>query len=174
MEIYSLLYLFISSLLAFGLGLFVNYVFLKSYLNKRRPIIEISPHISKENNIYVFKFVNKTKTDIIDVHLSLMFYVPSGDKSGKTLNGKNIQISWKFYPSIPGEKKDDPYNLHAKRIHTEENLNNQWTNESSFIRLIITAKHSLTGLSKTFQHDFLSAQCITNKKFDSGNNLDVV
>ena len=74
---------------------------------------------------------------------------------------------------IPVEKNNDIHNLHAMRVRTVDDLEEYWTDESCFVRLTIMAKHSLSGLNKVFVKDYLSKDCITTKKFLSGNNLGV-
>lgn len=74
---------------------------------------------------------------------------------------------------IPHNKKDDKHNLHAIRIRTTNDIEQQWTDDSSFIRLTIMAKHSLSGLNRVFSRDFHNKDCITTKKFVSGDDLTV-
>ena len=158
-------------------GLIASYLFLMGFLKRKRPIIEISSHISKikydgETN-YLFKFVNKTKSEIFDVHIEPTFYKPVGDISGRNLKGKDITLKDNFVAYIPCDAVTDIHNLHAMRIRTTDNLEKKWIDESSFIRLTIIAKHSLSGLNKVFVKDFLSKDSITTKKFLSGNDLGV-
>jgi hypothetical protein len=158
-------------------GLIASYLFLMGFLKRKRPKIEISNHISKikydgETN-YLFKFINKTKSEIFDVHVEPTFYKPVGDISGRNLKGKDINLKDNFIAYIPCDTSSDVHNLHAMRIRTTDDLEKNWTDESSFIRLTIIAKHSLSGLNKVFVKDFLSKDCISTKKFLSGNNLTV-
>ena len=158
-------------------GLIASYLFLIGYLKKKRPIIEISQYISKvdykgEIN-YFFKFINKTDSEIFDVHIEPTFYKPVGDFNGRNLVGADITLKDNFSAYIPCDTANDEHNLHAMRIRTTDDLEKDWTDESSFIRLTIIAKHSLSGLNKVFVKDFLSKDCITTKKFLSGNDLNV-
>lgn len=64
-------------------GSIASYVFLKYYLGSKKPLIQISEHISKvefngEIN-YSFKFVNKTDSEIFDVRVEATFFKPIGD-----------------------------------------------------------------------------------------------
>jgi len=158
-------------------GLIASYLFLMFFLKRKRPKIDISPHISKieidgETN-FLFKFINKTETEIFDIHIETMFYKPIGDVNGSNLRGKDIKLKDDFMAYIPAELIQDTHNLHAIRLRTTEDLISKWSDESSFIRLTIIAKHSLSGLNKVFFKDFLSKDCISTKKFLSGNNLNV-
>jgi len=167
----------LSLLIGIGAGLIASYLFLMRFLNKKRPIIEISDYISKVNfkgeENYLFKFVNKTDSEIFDVHIEPTFYKPVGDFNGRNLLGKDIVLKDDFASYIPCNKEVDIHNLHAMRVRTIEDLELDWTDESSFIRLTIIAKHSLSGLNKVFVKDYLTKDCITTKKFLSGNDLGV-
>ncbi|WP_428223813.1 hypothetical protein [Flavobacterium sp.] len=158
-------------------GLISSYLFLKYYLKRKRPVISISKYISKVNingeSNYFFKFVNNTDVEIFDVHIELTFYKPFGDFAGRNLQGKDIQLKDNFISYIPFAKDNDLHNLHAMRIRTTEDLEQNWEDESSFIRLTIIAKHSLSGFNKVFVHDYLTKDCITEKKFLSGDELNV-
>ncbi|WP_341221030.1 hypothetical protein [Polaribacter atrinae] len=158
-------------------GLIASYLFLMGFLKRKRPMIEISNYISKiqydgETN-YLFKFINKTKSEIFDIHIEPTFYKPVGDISGRNLKGKDIKLKDNFIAYMPCDTSIDEHNLHAMRIRTTDNLEKNWTDESSFIRLTIIAKHSLSGLNKVFVKDFLTKDCISTKKFLSGNDLSV-
>lgn len=158
-------------------GLIASYLFLMGFLRNKRPVIEIADYISKDEydneTNYIFKFVNRTKSEIFDVHIELTFYKPFGDFNGRNLSGKDITLKDNFVSYIPCESSNDDHNLHAMRIRTTDDLETNWTDTSSFIRLTVIAKHSLSGLNKVFVKDFLTRDCITTKKFLSGNNLIV-
>lgn len=168
---------FISLITGVITGLIASYIFLVYYLNSKRPKIEISKYISNviidgEEN-FMFKFINKTKVEIFDVQVELTFHKPIGDVKGKNLRGTDIILKDNFISYIPPKSKNDIYNLHAMRIRTTEKILDLWSDESSFIRLTIISKHSLSGFNKVFVHDFNSKECITNKKFQSGDDLEV-
>lgn len=158
-------------------GIIASYIFLMYFLRKKKPKIEISTHISKrkfKGKInYFFKFVNNTNSEIFDIRVEPKFYKPVGDIKGKNLQGKDIKLVDDFFMHIPCNKEDDKHNLHAIRIRTLEKLDDEWTDDSSFIRLTIIAKHSLSGLNKVFFKDFNTKDCITTKKFVSGSDLGV-
>lgn len=158
-------------------GLSASYLFLMYFLRNKKPLISISKHISKttfkgEQN-YFFKFVNNTTSEIYDVHVELTFFKPVGDKNGRNLQGTDIELKDSFFMYIPQDKVNDIHNLHAMRIRTTDKITEQWSDNSSFIRLTIMAKHSLSGLNQVFSQDFNSIDCITDKKFGSGNDLNI-
>lgn len=170
--------IFISSLLTGVISGFVaSYVFLFIYLKRKRPNIIISDYISKieidGKTNFLFKFVNITKSEIFDIHVEPTFYKPFGDLKGRNLQGKDINLEDNFISYIPSKIKNDDHNLHAIRIRTIDDIENGWKDESSFIRLTIIAKHSLSGLNKVFVKDYLTKDCITTKKFVSGDDLSV-
>ena len=169
--------LIITILLGIISSYIASYFFLLFFIKSKKPKIIISNHISKvefkgETN-YLFKFVNKTKSEIFDIKVEPKFYKPFGDTKGKNLNGKDIQLEDNFFMHIPQQKEDDKFNLHAMRVRTLKELDTEWTDEASFIGLTIIAKHSLSGLSKVFYKEFNTVDCITEKKFASGDDLNV-
>lgn len=159
-------------------GVIASYLFLMYFLQQKKPKIEISNYISKaefkgEIN-YFFKFVNKTDSEIFDIKVEPKFYKPVGDIKGKNLQGKDILLVDDFFMHIPCNRYDDKHNLHSIRVRTLEKIDEDWIDDSSFIRLTIIAKHSLSGLNKVFFKDFNTKDCITTKKFVSGDDLSVV
>jgi hypothetical protein len=158
-------------------GVAASYFFLKFFLNKKKPKISISNYISKQvvngENSYLLKFVNMTNSEIFDIHIELTFYKPLGDYNGGNLQGKDIKLKDNFLSYMPCNSTNEPHNLHAVRIRTTDNIEEMWSDNTSFIRLSIIAKHSLSGFNKVFVKDFISKDCITQKRFLSGNDLSV-
>ena len=124
-------------------GLLASYIFLMYYLKKKRPKIVISDYISKdvidEEINYLFKFVNKTSSEIFDVRVEPTFYKPFGDLNGTNLRSKDIQLKDNFISTIPCKNSRDSHNCHAMRVRTTEKLEDNWVDESSFLRLTIIA-----------------------------------
>lgn len=135
--------------------------------------ISVNKNLKGETN-YFFKFVNTTKTEIYDVRVEATFYKPVGDIKGRNLRGRDIILKDDFFMYIPSDLKNDKHNLHAMRIRTINKIEEDWKDDSSFIRLTIMAKHSLSGLNQVFSRDFNNKDCITTKKFVSGNDLSVI
>lgn len=158
-------------------GFIASYLFLMYFLKRKKPKIEISKHISKQEFKgeinYFFKFINNTKSEIYDVRVEPTFYKPVGDIAGQNLQGRDIELKDDFFMYIPNKIRDDKHNLHAMRIRTTRDLEKEWRDASSFIRLTIMAKHSLSGLNQVFSMDFHNKDCITTKKFVSGDDLNV-
>ena len=158
-------------------GIVASYLFLMYFLGRKKPIIEISEHISKvqfkgETN-YFFKFVNKTDSEIFDVRVEATFFKPVGDLNGTNLHGTDITLKDSFFMYIPKNTKEDQHNLHCMRLRTVENLEEKWTDPSSKIRLTIIARHSLSGFNKVFFKEFNSIRCISTKQFISGDSLEI-
>ena len=84
-------------------GVAASYFFLKFFLSKKKPIIAISDHISKQivnnENSYLIKFVNMTDSEIFDIHIELTFYKPIGDYNGGNLQGKDIHHPEVSFPA---------------------------------------------------------------------------
>ncbi|MFM6948324.1 MAG: hypothetical protein ACKOWQ_04850 [Aquirufa sp.] len=158
-------------------GVVASYFFLKYFLSTKKPDIVISDYISKqvvkEETSYLLKFVNLTDSEIFDIHIELTFYKPIGDYNGGNLLGNDIKLKDNFLSYLPNNSTNNPHNLHAVRIRTTENIEEMWDDSSSFIRLSIIAKHSLSGFNKVFKKDFINKECITEKRFLSGNDLSV-
>ncbi|MHA8084231.1 hypothetical protein U8695_01510 [Aquirufa antheringensis] len=117
--------------------------------------------------------MNLTPAVIFDVRVELTFYKPVGDFKGNNLQGSDIKLKDNFIAYIPRSNDNDSFNLHAMRLRTTDNLPDLWKDKSSFIRLTIIGKHALSGFNQVFVKDFLSVDCITTKKFQSGNYLTV-
>ncbi|MHC0440399.1 hypothetical protein [Flavobacterium sp. 3-210] len=158
-------------------GVISSYLFLMYFLNRKRVKIEISAHISKvtfegQTN-YFFKFVNKTNSEIFDIRVEPTFYKQVGGVGGMNIQGKDILLIDNFISYIPGKRKSDNNSLHAMRVRTVEDIEGNWSNPSSYIRLTVIAKHSLSGFTDIFVKDFYSKDAITTKKFKSGDDLGV-
>jgi len=170
-----------TTLLNLGLGILSgiisSYLFLIILLKNLKPKLLISNSISQQlingENSYLIKFINTTGVEIFDVRIELMIYTPIGDYFGGNLQGKEIKLKENFLAYISKETKNDPHNLHAIRIRTTENIKDLWKNDSSFIRLTIIAKHSLSGINNVFIKDYLNPDAIISKKFISGNSLEM-
>lgn len=169
--------LFMNAIIGVVTGVLASYIFLTCYLKHKRPRIKISEKISrhtiKGHKNFVFKFVNMTKDDIFDVSIELVLYKPIGTVNGTNLRGKQISLVDDFTAYLPKESKGDPHNLHAIRVRTTENLDQEWKDGSSFLQLTVIAKHSLSGLNKVFHQNYMSRECISDSKFKSGNDLSL-
>ncbi|OXA75519.1 hypothetical protein SAMN05444397_101675 [Flavobacterium aquidurense] len=159
-------------------GVISSYLFLMYFLNRKRVKIEISSYISKvtfegQTN-YFFKFINKTNSEIFDIRIEPTFYKQIGGVGGMNIQGKDIVLKDNFISYIPCKKKSDNNSLHAMRVRTIEDIESNWSDTSSYIRLTVIAKHSLSGFTDIFVKDFYSKDVITTRKFKSGDDLDVV
>ncbi|WP_264537235.1 hypothetical protein [Flavobacterium sp. N1736] len=169
--------IFFGTIISIFTGIISSYLFLMYFLNRKRVKIEISSHISKvtfegQTN-YFFKFINKTNSEIFDIRIEPTFYKQVGGVGGMNIQGKDIELKENFISYIPYKKKNDTNSLHAMRVRTIEDIELNWSDASSYIRLTVIAKHSLSGFTDVFVKDFYSKDVITTKKFKSGDNLDV-
>ncbi len=168
---------FLSIIISIVTGVISSYLFLMYFLNRKRVKIEISAHISKvtfegQTN-YFFKFVNKTNSEIFDIRIEPTFYKQVGGVGGMNIQGKDILLKDNFISYIPCKRKSDNNSLHAMRVRTVEDIEGNWSNPSSYIRLTVIAKHSLSGFTDIFVKDFYSKDAITTKKFKTGDDLGV-
>lgn len=159
-------------------GIISSYLFLMYFLNRKRVKIEISSYISKVNfegqTNYFFKFINKTNSEIFDIRIEPTFYKQVGGVGGMNIQGKDIVLKDNFISYIPCKKRSDPNSLHAMRVRTTEDIESNWSDTSSYIRLTVIAKHSLSGFTDIFVKDFYSKDVITTRKFKTGDDLDVM
>ncbi|WP_026729506.1 hypothetical protein [Flavobacterium denitrificans] len=169
---------FLGIIISIITGVISSYLFLMYFLNRKRVKIEISSYISKvtfeEQTNYFFKFVNKTNSEIFDVRIEPTFYKQVGGVGGMNIQGKDILLKDNFISYIPCKQKSDTNSLHAMRVRTVEDIEMNWSDASSYIRLTVIAKHSLSGFTDIFVKDFYSKDVITTKKFKSGDDLGVV
>lgn len=183
-EIYKLLstdnfHILRNSLISVYTGIGASYIFLRIYLFNKKPKIIISEHICKMNFLgqdnYVFKFINNSEVELYDVRIEAAILTPFNDVSGKNLRGEEINFVDNNIYFLPCKASEDDYNLHSIRIRTLDDLETKWKgcDDSSFVRLTIIAKHSLSGFNKVFVKDFLHPDSITQKKFQKGDDLTV-
>jgi len=158
-------------------GVIASYIFLTKYLKNKVPDVKISELISfrefqGEWN-YFLKFINHTDCEIFDVRVELTLYKPIGDINGTNLQGTDIVLKDNFFSYLSKSDINDERNLHALRVRTTEDILGMWTDQSSFLRLTVIARHSLSGLNKVFVNDYKSKDLIVKKKFMSGDDLGV-
>ena len=60
--------------------------------------------------------------------------------------------------------------MHAQRVSTLENLEAKWTDKSSFIKLTIISKHSLSGLNRVYSKEFYR---INKKEHQYGMRISI-
>ncbi|QQU04022.1 hypothetical protein [Myroides odoratus] len=159
-------------------GLASSWMFLKMYLSKKVPKVQISEYICCEKdeagkNIYWFKFINTTKYPLMDVTFEPVIYQPQPDKSGSNLKRIPIPVKRNNIVHIPAECKKDGHNLHCMRISTDFDIDKEWQDDNCFINVTITARHTYSGYTKVVSKTFDNKKAITKLKFQSGNNLDV-
>lgn len=170
---------FKNSLISIFTGVGASYMFLRIYLFNKKPKILISEHICKMNLLgkmnYVFKFVNNSDVELYDVRIEAKILTPFNDVSGKNLRGEEINFVDNNIYFLPCKTAKDDFNLHSIRIRTLDDLETRWKecDGSSYVRLTIIAKHSLSGFNKVFVKDFLHPDTITQKKFQKGDDLSV-
>ena len=171
--------LIIGGIISLLTGVLGAYIFLRVYLFNKKPKIKISANISKVNfqgeTNYMFKFINVSDVELYDVKIEAKILTPFNDPTGQNLRGEEINFVNSNIYFLPCKNKHDNFNLHALRVRTTDDIETKWDNcsDSSFIRLTIIAKHSLSGFNKVFVKDFLHKNVITHKEFIKGDSLDV-
>ncbi|WP_060872904.1 hypothetical protein [Myroides odoratus] len=160
-------------------GIIASYLFLKHYLQKLKPTVEISDYISRVTiegqTHYLFKFINKTNYELFDITLDLSSYKPIGVLQGQNLKKTTLELKTTKISFIPPYKNpNDQHHTYAIIINTQTNIEDFLTGDNSdYIRLTIIAKHSLSGLNGIFTKDFHTDQCISNKNFKFGDSIEL-
>ena len=161
-----------------------SFIFIFFLLLVMRPSIKISPYIRKSDHDYepdeplffMFKVVNHTRFPIFNVDLSMSKLIPLPAENGKTnyqliaLELKSTNIKNISRCPIIGEG----IGYHAVLFRTYENLENILSSRDTKISFEITAKHGLTGLSRSIRKEFVHKSCIKSGEFQFGKNLDIV
>jgi len=161
-----------------------SFLFIFFLLYVMRPKVCISPYIRKSDHDYepnepiffMFKVVNHTRFPLFNVDLSLSKLIPHPAENGntnyqliglelKSTNIRNIARCPLFGEGI---------GYHAILFRTYEDLEDILSNRDTKISFEITAKHGLTGLSRSFRREFVHKTCIKNGEFGFGKNLDII
>jgi len=159
----------ISSLVASGLFLL--------FLRNLRPKIQIAKKIAKaetdEGLVYVFKFINRGRRNIVDIRAQLMLVTHEHVVGGAILKTKEL----KSYSALILNKydKNDNDAHYARRFTFKEKLDEIWTDDNSqYLMFRVFCHDEVSGFGKVFSQEFrLKRASIVNGVFNYGEDLNV-
>ena len=173
----------INYLLAIIIGVlssFVASIIFLLCLSKIKPNIVISDKIAKNkdstgNINYKIKFINTTSRSIINVKAELKIITLTAMPGGMIEQNKTIPLINNEIMQISKFDLKDKNAEYAYRLTTNENIEELWKDdEHSFLRFIISAKDSLSGLGKVFYKDYyVEKNSIEEGGFEFGNSFNI-
>ena len=166
-----------TSLVASLIFLFILLIFL-------RPRVKIAPIICLQKDIfentsrdcYIFKIINLSYFSAYDISLELCNQVTYPVKDG--INYRYFPLKLKtnhlnfVAPYRPRWYKKE-YGKYAMLFITYENISEIIDNERNSIKIQVTLKHGLTGLTKVFSAEYVSTSDIAKGYFAFGNNFKI-
>lgn len=180
--------------LSFILGILGSIIasclFLYLVLHKLRPQIEIAPVIALETdkgeNWYWFKIINKSRFDGFDLKFILEKTVTVPCNGGFHITDfEKIpfrQDSFGLIPKrIPPKKsngkskkpKDVDTASHCFQVRTSTDLEKLLKDQHTALRLQVILRHGLTGLSDSFEWNFVNASSIKKGSFKFGESFEI-
>lgn len=172
----------ISSLLASSVFLLVLYRIKPNILISRK----ISKHKIGERTVYQIKIANFTSRPVVDVNYAL-YRVRRELMS--SANGKSDEVKWlsevnlrsvtKRIPELsafnPCPNNSGEHNTdYACRIQTEEDIEAGWVDGKTYLRFVVYATDSLSGLNQVFSHEYTyKNECLLLRPFRTGDLLEV-
>ena len=130
------------------------------FLFRLKPNLEISPYIAvqktdNENSKYVFKIINRTRREVINVRIQLVLTTYRNVPDGKIAKNTDIPLTKSDVFRIAPFNKNDKNADYAYRISCTQDLNTLWNEDGEgYLRLRIIATDSLTNFSKVFIKEY--------------------
>ena len=175
---------FLDFLLSIGASLIASIVFIFLLLILLRPNVKISPIICKhkdtfdnsERYCYLFKIVNLSWFSAYDISVELSSLVPYPVKEG--LNFRFFPLSLKidklnFIAPYRASWFKKNYGEYAMLFRTFDDLSEILNDERKSIKIQVTLRHGLTGLSKVYYMDFVNCSDIKEGHFIFGKKFNV-
>lgn len=169
-------------------SIFVNilssFIFIFALLYLLKPKIHIVPLIANQDspfdgsdeNVHVFKIINKSLFGAYDVEVRANYYTLQQGENGilnKLFNKIELRTN-KINYIKPKKLLKKNYGDHCAQFFTRDDLSHQVKNNSKYVQLQVTARHSLTGLSNIVTCDFVNHTYIKNGFFKTGDNDNIV
>ena len=172
-------------ILSITASLIASTIFIFLLLLWLRPSVKIAPQIckikdafdSEKRDCYLIKVVNLSWFSAYDISLELCTLVSYPVKEG---------INFRFFPlTLKIDKLNfiapyraawlkKNYGEYAMLFKTYEDLESILSDERKSIKLQVTLRHGLTGLSKVFYIDFVNCSDIKEGQFVFGKNFNIV
>lgn len=148
-----------------------------------RPKIKISPYIAVNsmfseggNPVYFFKIINLSLFTAYDLSMELWAQELYPVKNGMNSRFIELPLRRKTLSYVPEYKllwKSKKYGDFAILASTNHNIRETLANPHHSIRLQVTLRHGLTGLSKVFYLDYANESVIKQGIFTFGNSFEI-
>jgi hypothetical protein len=167
-----------NDLIAFLLGFVSNFItsaLFLAFLRKIKPQIFISDSIAKgkssENKVeYMFKIINLTRRDVIDVKAELFLIKPFQVDGGYIREFCRLSLITTSLMEIKGinnqQKSFTDYDFCFK---TRENLESLWK-KGQFLLFRVQVTDSVSGFKRVFSREFSSLGDIKEGEFEIGKS----
>ena len=141
-----------------------------------KPRIKISDKICTNSEFgkpyYFIKTINKTWWTIYDIKVELSLLQASSTKGGKIYKVDNIKLRRDPPFQIPRFSKKDKDAFYAVMFSTEADLDTLWTDNTHSLKVVISARHTLSGFSRIYTKEYFSKEhAIHRGKFEFGKSL---
>ena len=176
---------FLDFILSIAASLIASIIFIFLLLLWLRPNIKICSSICLQKDTfdnsarecYLFKIVNLSWFSAYDISVELSSLVSYPVKDG---------MNFRFFPlTLKTDKLNfiAPYRArwyrknyaeYAMIFRTYDNIAEVLGNERNSIKIQVTLRHGLTGLSKVYYMDYVNCSDIIKGHFAFGNNLNIV
>lgn len=165
-------------------SLLASFIFIFTLLIFLKPKFEIVPLIAKNDSpfdntdqiCYSFKIINKSFFGAYDIEARTNYYYLIQGENGiinKIFSKFELKTNKVNY--VPGYLSFNKKNgNNCIQFLTYENLSEKMKSSTTHIQFQITARHSLTGLSNIFTHEFVRKNAIREGKFKEGNFKEVL
>ena len=171
--------------LSIGASLIASIIFIFLLLLYLRPNIKISPYVCQQKDTfdnsgrecYMFKVVNLSLFSAYDIAVELSSLVSYPVKDG--MNFRFFPLTLKtdklnFIASYRPKWYRKNYADYAMIFRTYDDLKEILDNERNSIKIQVTLRHGLTGLSKVHYMDYVNCSDIKKGHFLFGKNFNVV
>lgn len=147
-------------------------------MSKLSPKIEISNQICKaqdsEGIFYGFKILNSSRFDLVDIKLEFILKSPFNSNGGSNNKLSHLSLRKDHLTQFPKYRSDDKYAEYAVVAGTRDNIEEIWKESTQFLVVKVQAKHSLSGITKSFSHKYYTKKsCIKEGFFNFGKTFDI-
>lgn len=158
------------------INVIASFIFLVIIFILFRPWFLIGNKICKIDNGYKFKIINITPFfKCTDFKISLRKVIVKDLIKGTDLKFEMLEQKDNPFIYIPnilsGFKESKPNCLQS---YTEKKVEEIIESDGTYIELIITSKHGLTGLQSTRRKKYRHLDCVKQGKFKSGHSFKIV
>lgn len=173
-------YLYVDLVVAVVGALSGSYIFL---LIAFKPKIRICKEIAfygliNDKPCYVFKVVNKSLFSAFDVTIELDRITKHETHGGTNVEKKRLEIRGSRQSSIPRYRPDWWWRSsnaeYAMLFQTYDDLNDMLNNDQNRLRIQVTSRHGLTGLSNVRKKEYALKESVIEGKYKYGRSIDII